>query len=103
MHSTLHVHICCVVNCSSREHFVKILSEFASDDGESVLEFPSTLNSHERYLIHEVWPLQSYLYIDLIPHSHAIYSICTVMIDLIIRRKIVGTVLCCIVYDSRKQ
>jgi len=57
MHSTSRVHICCVVNCRSREHFVKMLSEFASDDGELVLEFPSTLNSRERYLIHEVWAI----------------------------------------------
>ena len=64
--SQVDAQIYCVANCRSREHFVKMLSEFVSDNGKTVLEFPSTLNSHERYLIHEVCQLPSYLFIDFI-------------------------------------
>jgi len=57
-----------VLSCNYRssEHFVKILSEFAKDNHKTVYEFPSTLNSHERYLVHEVCLMQSYFYLNFI-------------------------------------
>jgi len=69
------------VNCRSREHFVDMLSKFAGDSGKIVLEFPSTLNSRERYLIHEVCPLLLYLYIDFLVGTCACFNVAGLLID----------------------
>jgi len=71
----LQIILCC--SYRNREHFVKILTEFACDNNKTVYEFPSTLNSHERYLVHEVRLMQSYfgLYFKIVMCDHFVKSL----------------------------